>query len=134
MLAYSARDVRIRSPGLEARGERVEDHVPRAGRVLDERDLVGLRADERGDRVVDGGRTFCDRITGGVAPDACFELEVLDDGVDDDARGECCARVVEVDDVETARRVSAGALDVDRCVQLAATRCSRRHSDQSSVK
>ena len=56
---------------------------------------------------------------------------MLDDGVDDDARGECRARVVEVDDVATAGRVGADALDVD---QLAAARCAARQSSQSSVK
>ena len=43
LLAYSARDVRIRSPAVNDARQRVERHVPRAGRVLDQRDLVGAR-------------------------------------------------------------------------------------------
>ena len=94
-----------------------------------------LRAEERRDRVVDRGRPLRDRVAGGVPADARFELEVLDDGVDDDARRQRRAGVVEVDDVAAARRVGAGALDVDRSRSgLLATRCSARHSSQSSVK
>ena len=51
LLAYSARAVRMRSPG--AKRHRVEGHVPRPRRVLDERDLVAAAAEQRGRRVVD---------------------------------------------------------------------------------
>ena len=47
LLAYSARDVRMRSPGANDDAERVERHVPGPGGVLDQRDLVRRRADER---------------------------------------------------------------------------------------
>ena len=135
LLAYSARDVRIRSPARERRRQRVERHVPRAGRVLDQRDLVDRGAEQRRHRVVDRRRPGRDRVGGGVPADARLELQVLDDGVDDDARRKRRARVVEVHDVaasgrvgpDRARRRSSGV------AQAADVRCAARQSSQSSV-
>ena len=50
LLAYSARAVRMRSPA--ARGG-IEGHVPGAGGVLDEGDLIGIAAQQLGGRLVE---------------------------------------------------------------------------------
>ena len=99
----------------EGRGQRVERHVPRARRVLHQRDLVRCRTDQRRHRVVDGVRTRRHRIGSGVPADACFQLEMFDDRVDDDTRWERGARVVEVYHVATSGRVGPDAPNVDRC-------------------
>ncbi len=114
LLAYSARDVRMRSPGEKRRGQRVERHVPRAGRVLHERDLSRRRPDQRRHRLVHRAGTRRDRIGGRVPADACFQLEVFDHRVDDHARWERSARVVEMHHVAAPGRVGPDSCDVDQ--------------------
>ena len=105
--------LRRQDPVAGAEAHRVERHVPRAGGVLDDADLVGVAADQRRDGVVGvldpvgapGGRL--------VPADRHLELEVLDDRLVDGRRRERRAGVVEVRDVRDARRLGSGALDVD---------------------
>ncbi len=92
-----------------AEGDRVEGHVPGAGRVLHERDLVGAGADQRGDGVVDV-RDPVLRLRGGlVAADRRLALQVADHRVEHRARGQGGARVVEVQDAGDARACRRGA-------------------------
>ena len=98
--------------------QRVERHVPRAGRVLDQCDLVDRGAEQRRDRVVHRRRPVRDCVGGCVPPDARLELEMLDDGVDDDARRKRRARVVEVHDVAASGRVGPDPVDVDQLASL----------------
>ena len=126
--------------------ERIERQVPRASRVLYQRDLVGTRADQRRDRRVD----LLEPVGGGVgrrvAADPGLELEMPDDGLERRRGRQGRAGIVEVDDMCAAGRVGAHALDVDRAParpharshgaaqarRLA--RCSSRQSSHSGVK
>ena len=109
------REDRGRRAANDAR-QRVERHVPRAGRVLDQRDLVGARADERGHRVVHRGRPFGDERrrprTRRCAPRARGARSRCRARARGRQRG---ARVVEVDDVVAAGRVGPDPVDVDQC-------------------
>ena len=96
MLAYSA------SVGEDAvarpKRQRVERHVPRARRVLDDRDLVALRADQPRDGVVgvlDAVVALRRRL---VAADLGLAPQVLDHRVEHGRGRQRGAGVVEVGD------------------------------------
>ena len=113
-----ARVLRARGEDAVARAQlqRVEGHVPRARGVLDDRDLVALRADQRGDRVVavlDAVAPLRRRL---VAADLRLAPQVLDDRVEHARGRQRGAGVVEVGDVLDARRLGARACDVERHV------------------
>jgi hypothetical protein len=104
--------VRTRSPAPER--NRVESHVPGARGALDERDLVALRADQRGDGVVEIGNAtlrFGGRL---IAADRGLALEVARHRVEDRARRQGGAGVVEVQDVVHAGRVRSEQRHVER--------------------
>ena len=77
-------------PGEDAvarsEGEGVERHVPRAGRVLDQGDLVALRADQLRERVIGVLPLVLPLRRRLVATDLRLALQVPDDGVDHLAR------------------------------------------------
>jgi len=97
-----------------AKGDRVECHVPRARRVLDERDLVGVGADQGRD----GGIHVCHRAgrlgRGLVSADQRFALQVAGHRVEDRARRQRRSGFVEVEHVIDAGRVGSQASNVHR--------------------
>ena len=79
--------------------DRVEDHVPGTGRVLDDGDLVGLRADEPPDRGVDPLDPLSRFVLGLVPADQRLPFEMGLDHVQHGAGRRRVAGVVEVDDL-----------------------------------
>ena len=100
-------------PVARLEAERVEGHVPGAGGVLDDRDLVARAAEQAGDAVV--GRLDPVVLASGslVAADPRFQLEVLDHRLQHHVRHQRGAGVVQMDDPLAARRLGAGLLDVE---------------------
>jgi hypothetical protein len=100
-------------PVAGAERERVEHRLPGARRVVGQRDVVALRAEQPGHRRVHRVQAVR-RFGGGFVPaDQRFVAQVLDDGVGHDGRGQCRARVVEVDHLGAARGFAARAFDVE---------------------
>ena len=100
---------------------RVEGHVPAARGVFDDRDLVGTRTDQRGDGVVgvrDAIGRFGSRF---VAADGGLACEMARDRIEDGARRQGSARVVEMDDVGHTGRVRSERRHVERHNHLLGT-------------
>jgi hypothetical protein len=63
-------------------GDRVEDHIPGAGRVLDHRHLAPVRPNQGRDLIVDGGDPLGRFVFGLVAADLAFANGVVYNGID----------------------------------------------------
>ena len=93
--------------------ERIECHVPGAGRVLDERDLVGSAIDEAREAAVDALERRLGAICRLVSADLRLEPQVPEHGIEHGLRLQGGARVVEVDHGPAPRRLRAHARDID---------------------
>lgn len=100
--------------GLE--GNCVKGHVPGAGRVLDNGNLVAVRADERTHRVVDMLHRVVGKRRRSITAHFGFEQQMPRDRIHYQLWHERRAGVVEMQNFLTARRVSAGANNVNLCV------------------
>jgi hypothetical protein len=97
-------------PGLE--WDRVEDRVPGARGVLEQRDLLGPAVDEPRARPIDSFHPLALGLGRLVSADPGLELEVVDDRVDHGPRHQRGAGIVEVEPIPTSRRVVAGGLEI----------------------
>ncbi len=113
---------RAQDPVAGAEAQRVEGHVPGAGGVLDDGDLVGVGAQQPGELVVDGLQALGGLRGGLVAPDARLALEVPDDDVEDGLGRQGGARVVEVRDVRAPGRLRPRPGDVEAVHRVNRTR------------
>ena len=100
-------------PVVRLEGQRVHRHVPRPAGRVEQRDLLGRRADQLGEgrvRALQGVGRLGGRL---VAARARFELEVADHGVEHGLGEQRSAGVVEVEHLVTPGREGARPLDVD---------------------
>src|SRR5262249_58908640 len=111
---------RRQDPVARAERECVERHVPGSRRARAEGKLLRARADQVGGGAVEALDGVLLRGVRLVAADPRLELEMADGRVENGLRRERRAGVVQVHDVLAARRVGAGALDVDSVRSLAA--------------
>ena len=99
-------------PVSGAEGDRIEGHVPGSRGVLDECNLVGAGPDERGDGVVEVGDAVRRLGRGLVTPDGGLTLEVAGDRLQDRARRQRRARIVEVQNLTDTGRVGSQTSNV----------------------
>ncbi len=97
-------------------GDGVEGHVPGAGGVFDEGDLVGVAAEQRRRRVVEALDRVVLAVRRLVAADGRLELEVVDRGVEHGLRHQRGAGVVEMEHVGAPGRLAPRPRHIDRHV------------------
>jgi hypothetical protein len=94
----------------------VEGHVPGARGVFHDRDLVRARADQGSDGVVGIFDAIGRFGRGLVAADGGLARQVAHDRIEDWARRQGGAGIVEVEDLGHARRVRSEHRHVERCL------------------